>query len=273
MIDKDKFLEKIQEYKSLGIENQIDYNKFYLYSLITHSTAIEGSTITEIENEALFDKGLSAKGRTLVEEMMNLDLKDAYSFAIDLAKKKTPLSTEMLCDLSAKVMRRTGSIYNTLQGSFDSSKGELRKVNVTAGSGGKSYLNPLKVPTRLKEFCERFNELIETAEKEYETYEKYLLSFDAHLSLVSIHPWVDGNGRMARLIMNYLQFCFGLIPTKVNKANRVEYIAALNESQEKDSLLPFRMFMTEEHYRSLTAEIEAFKKSNEREPIFPELEL
>ena len=44
-------LEKIiMRYRELGIENQIDYEKFYLYSLITHSTAIEGSTITELEN-------------------------------------------------------------------------------------------------------------------------------------------------------------------------------------------------------------------------------
>ena len=44
------FLSIIQEYIRLGIPEQIDYKKFYLYSLITHSTAIEGSTVTEIEN-------------------------------------------------------------------------------------------------------------------------------------------------------------------------------------------------------------------------------
>lgn len=41
--------ETISEYLSLGINQQLDYDKFYLYSIITHSTAIEGSTITEIE--------------------------------------------------------------------------------------------------------------------------------------------------------------------------------------------------------------------------------
>ena len=43
-----------QEYQRLGIDQQLDYDKFYLYSLVTHSTAIEGSTITEIENQILF---------------------------------------------------------------------------------------------------------------------------------------------------------------------------------------------------------------------------
>lgn len=62
----------IARYRELGIDSQIDYRKFYLYSIITHSTAIEGSTVTEIENQLLFDKGISAKGRTIEEQMMNL---------------------------------------------------------------------------------------------------------------------------------------------------------------------------------------------------------
>ena len=45
--------ELVKEYKSLGIDRQLDYDKFYLYSIITHSTAIEGSTITELENQII----------------------------------------------------------------------------------------------------------------------------------------------------------------------------------------------------------------------------
>ena len=45
------FFNTIQEYKELGMSNLIDYDKFYLYSIVTHSTAIEGSTMTEVENQ------------------------------------------------------------------------------------------------------------------------------------------------------------------------------------------------------------------------------
>lgn len=68
----------VSRYRELGIESQIDYGKFYLYSIITHSTAIEGSTITEIENQIMFDQGVSLKGKSLEEQNMNLDLKSAY---------------------------------------------------------------------------------------------------------------------------------------------------------------------------------------------------
>ena len=76
----------LDKYRSLGISQQIDYDKFYLYSIITHSTAIEGSTVTEIENQLLFDEGISAKGKPLVEQLMNLDLKHAYEQSIRWAE-------------------------------------------------------------------------------------------------------------------------------------------------------------------------------------------
>ena len=59
----DQLIALIERYKQLGIDSQIDYEKFYLYSIITHSTAIEGSTVTEIENQLLFDQGITAKGK------------------------------------------------------------------------------------------------------------------------------------------------------------------------------------------------------------------
>ena len=84
------------KYKELGIDKQIDYDRFYLYSLITHSTAIEGSTITELENQIMFDNGISLKGKSIIEQSMNLDLKLAYEKAIEYAKQHTPTPAETL---------------------------------------------------------------------------------------------------------------------------------------------------------------------------------
>lgn len=54
----------LKRHKELGISDQIDYEKSYLYSIITHSTAIEDSTVTEVEAQLLFDGGITAKGKT-----------------------------------------------------------------------------------------------------------------------------------------------------------------------------------------------------------------
>ena len=105
-----ELLKVINEYLSLGINQQFDYGKFYLYSIITHSTAIEGSTVTEIENRLLFDEGISAN-KPMAEQLMNLDLKKAYEQAFVYAEKHERITVELLCSLSALVMRNTGSDY------------------------------------------------------------------------------------------------------------------------------------------------------------------
>lgn len=136
---KNEIIAVLNEYNSLGINQQLDYDKFYLYSIITHSTAIEGSTITEIENQVLFDNGISCS-KPISEQFMNLDLKKAYEQSFDFARKHEKITVGFLCSLSGTLMKNIDSSYNTVAGYFSSAKGELRLLNVSAGRGGKSYL-------------------------------------------------------------------------------------------------------------------------------------
>ena len=254
----DQLMALIERYRQLGIDSQIDYEKFYLYSIITHSTAIEGSTVTEIENQLLFDEGISAKGKTIVEQMMNLDLKRAYEESIRLAKQQADITIDVLKELSHLVMQNTGTTYKTALGDFSSANGDLRLVNVTAGVGGRSYMSYQKVPGRLQEFCDWLNE---QRKRPTSLQERYNLSFEAHYRLVTIHPWADGNGRMARLIMNYIQFEFGLVPAKVLKEDKGDYINALITTRDTDDISHFLEFMTEEMIKTLSSDIDTFLKS------------
>ena len=262
-----ELLSVLNEYKTLGITEQIDYQKFYLYSIITHSTAIEGSTVTEVEAQLLFDEGISAKGRSIQEQLMNLDLKAAYEHSMKLAGQHAVFSLDMLKNMAAIVMKNTGGQYNTAQGSFDASKGDFRLLGVTAGVGGPSYMSYQKVPAKLMEFCQQLNDnrrqLIDTND----VIAQYIISFDAHYQLVTIHPWVDGNGRMSRLVMNHLQYEFGLVPVKVVKEDKADYIQSLIDSRDLESPEPFREFMIQEHIKNLTKEIESYKKSQVFDPI------
>ena len=185
----------------------------------------------------------------------------------DVSTNSEEFSVEMLKSLSAIVMKNTGATYNTAQGSFDASKGDLRLVGVTAGIGGRSYMNFQKVPAKLEEFCKQLNQRRSELSNLDDMIAKYLFSFDAHYQLVTIHPWVDGNGRMSRLVMNHLQYEFGLVPVKIVKEDKAEYIQALIDSREQESLEPFREFMVEEHIRNISKEIEEYKKSQEDDPI------
>lgn len=254
--------ELVKRYRTLGIDRQLDYDKFYLYSIITHSTAIEGSTITELENQIMFDNGIALKGKSLIEQNMNLDLKAAYEQALFFARSHSDISIERLKVLSALTMKNTGSVYHTIIGDFSSTNGDLRLLNVSAGVGGKSYMSYNKVPQRLADFCSALN-IQRQGAGQMSLSDLYNMSFDAHFNLVTIHPWADGNGRMARLLMNWLQFEYGLIPSRIFADDKEEYIKALVETRENEDLNIFRKFMTDTMIRHLTKDIEDFKQSME----------
>ena len=250
-----------QKFQQLGISEAVDYEKYYLYSLITHSTAIEGSTLTEAEAQMLFDEGVTAKGKPLVYHLMNEDLKNAYGLAKEEAKRKEPVTSAFLQQLNAMLMRTTGGVHNVMGGSFDSSKGEFRLCGVTAGVGGCSYMSYPKVPAKVEELCS----ILREKQKNMETFrERYELSFNAHLNLVTVHPWVDGNGRTARLLMNYIQFCHHLFPTKIFKEDRGDYILSLRQSQEDENSQPFLDFMAAQLKKSFASEIEKYNTGRKK---------
>lgn len=251
----------LKAYRASGVEDQVDYQKFYLYSIVTHSTAIEGSTVTEIENQLLFDEGIAAKGRSLTEQMMNVDLKDAYLYAFRIASENPTYTPQLLQQLSALVMRRTGSEYSTIAGHFDSSKGEFRLCNVSAGIGGRSYLAYNKVPRAVDDFCRWLNEEISKVDKT-NIATCYRLSFEAHFRLVSIHPWVDGNGRTTRLVMNMIQRQLGLVPSIVRKEDKGEYIQSLVDSRENDDSTIAQDAMLRHHIANLNHRILQYQEND-----------
>jgi Fic family protein len=264
--NRDILLRLLQQHKELGISEQIDYHKFYLYSIITHSTAIEGSTVTELEAQLLFDEGITSSKRTMMEQMMNLDLKVAYDYGMQWIKQHEDITVDWLVLLASKVMARTGSEYHAVGGDFSAAKGELRKLNVTAGLGGKSYMSYLKVPARLTAFCEELNRRRKAIDIN-DVAAIYELSFWAHFELVTIHPWADGNGRTCRLLMNLLQMEFGVLPTKVLKEDKAEYIQALIDTREQEDINIFLNCMTRLHCQHLKTDIDHYIESTSEEMV------
>ena len=258
--DKETLVNLLNQYKDLGISEQIDFQKYYIYSIIAHSTAIEGSTVTEVEAQLLFDEGITSSRRTIQEQMMNLDLKAAYEYGMKWIQRHEPITVDWLISLAAKVMSHTGSEYNTLTGSFSAARGELRKLNVSAGLGGPSYMSYQKVPSHLAAFCEELNERRLSIDKT-DPCALYDLSFWAHYALVTIHPWADGNGRTCRLLMNLLQMEYDLLPVRVLKEDKIAYIQALVDTRKNEDISIFINSMTQLHIEHLRDDIDKFLKT------------
>lgn len=243
--------EIIQDYRALGLENSLNYNEFNKILITSHSTRIEGSTLTLNETRVLIEDGNTPNGKPLLFANQTKDHYEALNFILKEAAQQRPLSVKFLQEIAAKVMKTTGEVLTNALGTVDASKGELRKVRVMAG--GVSFMSFEKVPIALELLVKKLNELL----PQQTTEEGQLaLSFYAHYELVNIHPFLDGNGRTSRLLMNFIQQCYGLPLGIVFAEDKAAYYAALNSVREQESFDTYNNFMLSQYKKFLLQQIE-----------------
>ncbi|MDX1903950.1 MAG: Fic family protein [Thermonemataceae bacterium] len=243
----------IDSYQKMS-ENLIDYEKYNYYALTHHSTALEGSTLTENQVINLLEYGKTSN-KPFEELLMVSDHFKALSFVIETANLKKELSPIFIQEVNEKVMKNTGSVIRTILGEYDSSKGHFRLSMVRAGT--RTFPDFKKVPDLVKKFCKETNQGLLNAKS---LEEKCKVAFKAHFDLVSIHPFADGNGRTSRLIMNYIQAYFGLPLSVVFKKDRIHYIDALEEARKKEDINFFYDFMFNQYILFLKKEIAQLRK-------------
>ncbi len=248
-------LSLIEKFQSLNLSAIIDFDKFRDYAITHHSTTIEGSTLTETETRLLLDEGITPAGKPLLHSLMVQDHYNAMLFITEKVKDKIAITTEFIQQINAAVMKQTGSIYQTVFGELDATKGVFRKGNVSAGN--TYFVGYEKVDGLVKKLCEGINEKIIAVNT---VTEKLLICFDAHFDLVTIHPFYDGNGRTSRLLMNYLQLHFNLPLSIVFKEDKAAYFEALQQTRKDEDINIFRLFMFAQYAKYLQQEIEKFEK-------------
>jgi Fic family protein len=245
----------IAKYKALDLQNVIDHDKFNQYAIVHHSSGIEGSTLTETETRLLLEEGTTPKGKPLAHSLMVKDHFEALQFVLNSASEKHIIDVEFIQAINAKVMKSTGSAYQTLFGEIDASKGSFRKGNISAG--GSYFVNFDKVVDYTERLVLRLKEQMEIANT---IPEQLQLSFVAHFDLVSIHPFYDGNGRASRLLMNFIQAYFKLPLAIVYQEDKKDYYDALVASRKAENTVAFEAFMQEQYQKFLTLEMEQFEK-------------
>lgn len=258
-----KDIEKVEvEYKLTAADN-LHAVQYFLYAITHHSTRIEGSTLTQEETNVLLEKGTSIGGKPIEHQNMVLDHYETLLYVLEEAKRKSPVTVGFIQEIASRVMRRTGKYINSVLGNSDERKGDLRKVNVSAG--GHYFVDSAKVPNLISQLATTVNEKLPGLQK---TEDIHALAFIAHYDLVTIHPFTDGNGRTSRLLMNYIQAYHERPLTLVNSNERVNYIEALKATRESRDTSKIINFLAAQHLRGLSAEVNAFKKS-QREPAKP----
>jgi len=241
-----------QQYINLGIATTIDFIKFTTMSIVHHSTKIEGCTLDELDTQILLEDGLTAKGKPLLDHLMMEDNYKAFKHARYWAGYKGKVTKDFIQELGAMVMYRTGGIVKTPMGAYDTSIGDLRRSAVRTDS--RYFPDWTKVPKLLASMCAFVNSQLD----EVQGMETLRLATELHYMFVDIHPFGDGNGRVGRILMNYVQMYHGEPSVKIFAEDRKEYIAALQES-DTESCEPLYAFIVEQQIKFLSAEIEKFE--------------
>lgn len=233
-------------------KNVLDLERLSMYAITYHSTAIEGSSLTESEVINLLDINRPARNKDFRDNLMVFDHYNAMLFVHENALEKRKISEDFIKQISALVMKNTGKEYNTVYGSFDSGQGEYRLLNVHAGT--RRFPDCKKVQPLMADFVAYINDEMSNAD-----VDPIMLAFDAHYRLVGIHPFADSNGRVSRLIMNYILAYYGLPMFMVCKQDRLKYIDALESARNSENMEPFYDFMYKQYIKFLKKEIKDCK--------------
>lgn len=209
--------------------------KYYRIGLTWSSNAIEGNTLTESETKVLLEDGLTAGGKPLRDTLEVLGHAKAYDFMFTLLHNNTITESDVL------MLHRL--FYQGVEGEH---AGRYREMDVFIT--GSHY--PVTPPSQIKTEMEA---LFEWSFRERPRYHPVVFAAQLHKRLVFIHPFKDGNGRVARLAMNAVLIQTGYLPAIIPPVLRQEYISLLETAHTNDK--PFVEFIAErvlQSYREVT---------------------
>lgn len=228
-MDFEKILAKKTKYEQN--KSRIDsvtlssYEKDFEIKFTHNSTAIEGNTLTLMETKVVLEDGISIGGKNLREIYEVVNHKKAYGYVKKCIAENKPLTENIVKDLHAILTENIiiGGIYRNQEV-------RISGAGFTPPAGNEMYM-------QVKSFYE---------DLKYKTSLNPIeLAAWTHAEFVRIHPFIDGNGRTSRLLMNYQLLSQGFLPVSIDKENRLEYYNALEQYAVNADLVPFADFIAE----------------------------
>lgn len=196
---------------------------YYDVELTYTSNAIEGNTLSHRETAEVIEHGITVGGKSLRDHLEALDHYDAVLWMRAQAASDGPLGETVVTELHRRIVLRSRP---EIAGVYSS---HPRRI---AGSP-VIFPNPIKIPALMAEL----GAMIEVAPATPHA------AFDIHFRLTAIHPFSDGNGRTARLLMNLMLIRGGYPPVAVRPEDRRDYLAALEAGSLTGDTAMFETFL------------------------------
>jgi len=211
-----------------------ELQKQYDIELTYASNAIEGNTLTLRETAEVIEHGISVGGKPLHDHLEATDHYNALLWMRDVAATAAPIDDTTLCELHRRVVAR----------SQPEAAGRYSQFPRRIAGSAVIFPNPVKIPSLMMEFGAWLRAAPPTTDT----------AFDAHFRLTAIHPFSDGNGRTARLLMNLFLLRSGYPPMAIRPEDRKIYLDDLEHASVTDDMMPYRLFM----YQRLDATLDEY---------------
>ncbi len=236
--DKKKQLDSIRPLPKTAVERlRHEFEIEWTYN----SNAIEGNSLTLNETRLVIEEGITIGNKSMREHFEAINHKKAISFVEEIIKDKKIQERDIL------------QIHNLIMKNIDvRERGQYRTGNVYIAAANFIPIDAIQVPAQMLDFFEIVN-------KNLENLNPIELAAYAHFKLVHIHPFVDGNGRVSRLLMNLVLMKHGFPIVVIKKTDRKQYYARLRLA-DKGNLAPFVEFVARAVERSLGIYLRALKK-------------
>lgn len=203
------------------------------------SNRIEGNTLTLQETALVVNEGVTISGKSMREHLEAINHTEAISYIKDIAKQDIEISERTIKEIHALI----------LHGIDRENAGRYRTVPVMISGSAHMPLQPYLIEKQMEDFMIRFKQM------EKEMVHPVLVAAYLHGELVRIHPFIDGNGRTSRLLMNLylLRNGYVIITLKGSNDEKVNYYMALEKSHTEHLPEDFQKLVVE-------AEIAALRK-------------
>lgn len=211
-------------------------DRWYDVELTYTSNAIEGSTLTRSETAVVVEKGITIGGKPLKDHLDILGHTDGLRFVRALAAGGDPVREGDIREIHRLVLARSDPAE---AGSYSRHQRAILGSTVRLPS-------PAELPALMGDLASWLRHAAPSPE----------VAFEAHYRLVTIHPFSDGNGRTARLLMNLLLFRSGYPPVAIGPEERVAYLDALETRQSGGGEGPWHDLMAERLEAALDAYLE-----------------
>jgi fido (protein-threonine AMPylation protein)/predicted transcriptional regulator len=225
-----KQLNKFRKFDSYRIAQALELEYTF------ESNRIEGNTLTLRETDLVINEGLTISGKSMREHLEAINHAEAVELVKDLVQKKVVFTERILLQLHHLVLK-----------SIDApNAGKYRHVQVMIKGSKHLPPQPYLVPKQMEDYFIWYN-------KNKKVLHPVLLAAEMHERLVTIHPFIDGNGRTSRLVMNLilLQHGYVIANIKGDKPSRMAYYEALETAQTENNKNKFLSFIAATETNSL----------------------